>query len=65
MFFLSYVMLGVTFALIEISRATGFDSQLMPPVKDKTQEVFEDWFRDAAVITVPKSKHVVDEEVRT
>jgi hypothetical protein len=55
MFFVSYLMLAGTFVLIEISRSTGFDSALLPPIEDTQDEEFSDWFRDAAIIVTPKS----------
>lgn len=63
MFFVAYLMLAGTFILIEISRATGFDSALLPPIEDTAQEEFSDWFRDAAIIIPPKSsKFLVAED---
>jgi hypothetical protein len=61
MFFVAYLMLGATFMLIELSRATGFDSTLLPPIEDNSQEEFSDWFRDAAII-IPKSSRIFIED---
>jgi hypothetical protein len=55
MFFVSYLMLAGTFVLIEISRATGFDSALLPAIEDTQDEEFSDWFRDASITVTPKS----------
>jgi hypothetical protein len=54
MFFVAYLMLAGTYALIDISRSTGFDSYLLPAIEDDKSEEFNDWFRDAAII-IPKS----------
>ncbi len=62
MFFVSYLMMGGTFILIELSRATGFDSSLLPPIADTAQEEFSDWFRDAAIIIpTASSRFFVDD----
>ena len=62
MFFVSYLMMGATFVLIELSRATGFDSSLLPPIEDSSQEEFSDWFRDAAIIIPTSSKIFLEDE---
>lgn len=54
-------MLAATFVLIEISRVTGFDKELLPPIHDAAQDSFLDWFANADKIIVPKSKHVEEE----
>lgn len=52
MFFLSYIMLGVTFGLIGLARQYGSDSTLLHQVvDDETEQGFKDWFADAAVDT--------------
>ena len=60
MFFVAYLMLAGTYVLIELSRATGFDSSLLPPIEDTAQEEFSDWFRDAAIIVPTSSKFFLD-----
>ena len=66
MFFLSYIMLAVTFLLIEASRASGFDKSLLPPIADETSEAFQDWFANAAiVIPHPDSEPHVEEFSKT
>ena len=62
MFFVSYLMMGSTFMLIELSRATGFDSSLLPPIEDTSQEEFSDWFHDAAIIIPTSSKFFMEED---
>jgi len=49
-------MLAATYALIDISRSTGFDSYLLPAIEDHQSEEFNDWFRDAAIIVTPLSR---------
>lgn len=63
MFFVAYLMMGGTFLLIELSRATGFDTTLLPPIEDATQEEFSDWFRDAAVVIPPRSRIFVEDDI--
>jgi adenine/guanine/hypoxanthine permease len=53
MYFVAYIMLAGTYVLIEISRATGFDTELLPPIDDEAHAAFGDWFKDAAVASGP------------
>jgi AGZA family xanthine/uracil permease-like MFS transporter len=62
MFFVSYLMLFATFALIELSRKYKFDPSLLPPLMDETTHAFNDWFADAA-IEVHMHTHSPTEEV--
>lgn len=63
MFFVAYLMLAGTYALIDISRSTGFDSFLLPAIEDEKLEEFNDWFRDAAIIITPLGRFEAPEDV--
>jgi hypothetical protein len=48
-FFVAYLMLAGTFALLGAVQKWGNDKQMLPPVIDlETDEAFKDWFKDAA-----------------
>lgn len=52
MFFVAYLMLAGTFALIHFARMHADDETLLARVEDKeTEECFKDWFADAALDT--------------
>jgi hypothetical protein len=58
MFFVAYVMLAGTFALIEVSRRIGWDECLLEEIDDGTTHAFNDWFADADKIV---ESHTPDE----
>lgn len=62
MFFVSYLMLFGTFALIELSRKYECDPSLLPPLFDETAHAFDDWFADAAIV-VHMHTHAPNEEI--
>ena len=47
MFFVAYLMLAATFAIIEVARRMGLDKTLLPELDDETTHAFNDWFADA------------------
>jgi adenine/guanine/hypoxanthine permease len=49
-FFVSYMMLAGTFAIIEAVRTFVPGSSLLPPIEDKSTESFLDWFAEAGII---------------
>jgi len=49
-FFIAYLMLGATFALIEFAKR--FDDTILPEIDDETAHAFDDWFANAGVATV-------------
>lgn len=55
-FFLAYIMLAGTFALIEIARRFGGGDNLLPAIEDEEKDhVFNDWFADAGIDTSNRS----------
>lgn len=52
-FFVSYLMMAGTFAILEVTRSMGWDKSLLPPLEDESAHAFSDWFADAGVV-----KHV-------
>jgi len=53
MFFVAYIMLGVTFVAIHFAKK--FDDTIEEPIDDESRHAFDDWFKDAAVETELKS----------
>lgn len=54
----AYLMMAATFILIEISRATGFDKELLPPIIDASDDAFQDWFKNADKLIVSKTMSI-------
>jgi hypothetical protein len=50
MFFVAYLVLATTFVLIGIAAKT--DKTIEEPVDDETRHAFDDWFKDAKVVSV-------------
>lgn len=59
MFFVSYLMLAGTFALIKF--AQRFDETLEEPLLDESAHAFDDWFADAAIDPTAKKGDFTEE----
>jgi len=60
MFFLAYILLLVTFALLEASRRFGWDTHMLPPIEDEDEDAgFGDWFAQADIDT----RHLMADDI--